>query len=1484
MGMFDENRGVYGYKDSKSKKLRDAAFDASVSSDDGVMSNADKEYLTDMALGMEESKRALGRKAEHYAAIDNADMSQYYMNSQKSHLVPEDTEERRRRVFATSPKVVEGALNDYYKNTFAPIHRAKRTEADKIASDAYRRYATVPGANPHTALGVLNAESDPLRTLDNTMHTADGGELDKIAERYARYAGLSPQEYRQIVLEPALRNRAIGDLVDENTPKSGIEYFGRGAWRNSLLGGLSDLAEQGYSRSYGKRFINDAAMENYNASRGERLAAGVGGLLLDSGIFAGIGSVASKATGSATSLVAKQAASRMLAKGAANGMTREMAEQTVKNSMINSLSTKIVQSSMNQGITLGAYDAAHSVVDDLLHGENIDGGKALGAFGRGAATGAALGVVGTPLKVASRGLTGGRKLAASAGVLSAESAVFTGMGQIEKASSGIEIEPIDLVNDFGDSMATLLAMRMFHWKPSGAAEKLNSVGRLKQEFRFTMPERKQIAAAGIDPDQFISNLEKSLNIYSKNSGKAAENVKEDYLRLMSNEELTPATRSKLLYIVENKLSSTPPDIVDYEIRSLDGGNYEMSLYDAEGRKIETIECEGQEGLKSALFTKTGNLRRNRIANYEHMLTRSYDSQNFFRQAGIYAKETGMNIDAISDAMYRKAMKEPVSDGEQAAIDEILRRSNYNDSEVGQLLYMLRRSLEQKYNLNEGSLLSAIEKSSFHCSKNENAALNEYEKMMEAEVKALYAGTSAERSRILSREDARYQGLGNEELKEQEKKDYIIESIKTGRGPNEGSIPTISEKYGMFADGLRKPPYWDPRYVWNVSGIIHTKKSIEESAVEVKRFAKELGCDIKVICDEEELPMDDVEYTLKLRARGWYDRVNDKVVINLPNNISLNEMKKTVVHEVVGHRGLSKLFGNYYYDFMEEVYQRGSKEVRDGIDFYRRSYGSPSYYTGVDEYLARLVEKTSPTPEQRNILQRLRDFVRDMLRRMNLYGNRTSVFSESDLTELLARHHQAVRMGKTPDSYRRTVFGDFESASRGKRGYYDWNVTNKRFLDDYYNNPTQEGRDPVFHNDRREIYEELYGAIPNGNSNNSYRFAGEEAAENFEHTDFGYNIQENLARAKQMAKSGNPARTIKVLTGWELGNDGKWRYELNDRTFRMEIKDYVYRTLNIEDSSLAKTYIKIRKKPSHMRTKEEREFYELICSREGQFDNSATLGDILTDWALFGACPQAENIPVVFKNLGEELCLYDAITDKMYIDKRAFGEPSFETRMLMETQRIIQKHSGFPLAVNMSGAIGKDHIDLYREIFRWANNIRKNKIHGIVNSTTLGEMRRFEETFGLSYDEFLERFPTINEFGMFQTFGIDGANSGDVELRNMLKRRDMSWYETHNSPAEKTEDYPRSKQYNIRDAKDFEFLVGPLDIIDENMRMILNGGTRYTNEPDSWNGKAPLLRDAEELRSRENYDRYQIKEINKELYKIRKDAIERKGTGKKRRLN
>ena len=1334
---------------------------------DRTMSTEDKGYVAGLADNMLASELQLKRGLEQLDSWDSNTMNNYLKESQKNFLVPKDSEERRRMQFVTAPAVVDEAINDYYKETFAPKLKEQRVRADESGMEVYKSYASVPGADASLALASLNKRIDPVATINTAISNLDDERLDAIAERYAHYAGIDAKEYRKQILEPALRQRAIDELIEEKKPKNEAEYFLRSARRNSLMGSLFDMRHYGYKGS-SHMYIDDAAMERYNPSRGERLAAGVGGLLLDGVLFAGIGTVASQFTGKATNMVVNNVINRMVAKG----LSREIAGQTAKSAVLGSLKTKIAQSAMTQGLTLGTYDAAHSVVDDILHGESPDASSALSAFGKGFSTGTALGVVGTPLRYASRGLTGGKRLMASAGILGAESAVFTASTEGAKMLEGVSIEPIDLINDFGDSFATILAMRMFHWRPSGASNKLNTVGRLKSELRFSIPEQNEIAKAGVTPDEFIANLEKSLNVYQKGSDKAAEQVREDYVKLMSSSDLAASTRSKLLYIVENKLTSTPPEPVDYRVDTKGNDSFTLSTFDAEGQHIETIECGSREELKSVYFNRLGKLRRNRIASHERALLQSYDSQNFLRQAGNYARETGTDIEHLSDVMYRKARNENISAEEQGMLDEILRRSNYSDSEVGQMLHSIRRSLEQEYNLNEGSLLSAIEKPWYYCSQDENLALNKYEKLMDGEVKKLYSGVSKERSNELSGTGNEYAGLGNSQLKEQENRDYRDMVIRTGAKMNKGSIPTFSEQFGLFSDGTHKPADWDETYVWNPNNHRHTPKDIDRMAIEAQRLGDKFGNSIEVITDESQIETSDPEYFYKVRSCGWYDEGTGRVVINLPNNQNIAEVRKTVLHEVVGHKGFAELFGYYYYDFLEEVYRRGSKEVRDAIDYQAERKGR-SHHAGADEYLAILTERVENTPEQRNIIRRFCDFVREMLQRYNIYKGE---LSESDILSLIRRHHDAMAKRRSYDSYRSAAFRPFETASRRDGGYSDEGVAFRRYIRDMKDDPNLDGLHHGFHDFKRRMY-------------------GDVDFDQFRYRDYGLKGLERMGklpyfitnRYEDAQKKSNYWNNDNVdeLTGWRRQEDsGKWFMNTVDVIDKVKVYDYVYRTLRLKNQGLAHYYNELKNKPADERTNEEEGFLERARKIADDYDSSAKINDIMYDWALFKAYPEIAEMPVTFCELKGRYAIYDVENKRLLVDKKGFLDPLFKDELYYTMQHVIQDVEGAVVKpLSKYNTISKANIayNMARGNFnRWGEPQFASK-----DNVAKEHWEEFKMKYGVSADDFLKRYP-------------DGESFIDWNIK-------PRWYDDNGESL---------RNYAKKTSELKAFLGGPIDLIKE----------------------------------------------------------------------
>ena len=977
-------------------------------------------------------KRRTSSKLDYLTTpLDSNASESRFKNSFGNYMMPKDTPERHRRNYALSNEALDDVVGDYYNNTLKDNFEKRRKESKKRGRDEYMNYASVPGANPVDAFKASMRADDPMRVVDETMNEVNDEELLKQVAPLASYGGYDAEEYVDKFVKPSLRNRMVGEYVNENTPKSGTEYVMRSAFDNSLMGKMGAMGMNLDKSARDNRMIANEGVANYDSKRVEDFAAGVGSLLIDSPIFSGLGSAASSAVGRLTSKATEKLAStvlsrytgRLVSKGFANAVAGKVIKDRLKN--------RILQSATTQGLTLGGYDIANSVADDILYNGTVNLGKAAGSFAKGFATGAAVGAVGTALKARSKGLTGGKKLLSSAGVLSAESAVFTAGTELDKLAHGVEITPVDLVNDFGGSAATLLTMRMAHWQPKGAKEKLNADGKLKEEFQLSNSERQELREQNVDPEGFVNMLEKELRMPSLDSTNARL-LKDNYTKLMANENLSASAKSKLMYLVENKITSTPPVVVDYKVDKSSKGIWSIRMLDAGGKLVEKLRFPTASSAKSHLILQRGGIRKNRIAYYERELTSDTDSRNFLHEAGLYVKENGVDADVVAEAMYKSARKEPLNNWEQRIMHDIMQRSLNNESQINKSLAEARRDIEKRYNLDRGTLAYAVDKRFIECTEKENKALDEYENFVRNEVKKVNERTSAPGNEILM-EDF----LSNAENRNREVEEYkrAQEKKYEGQGGSASVAKRVKEKL------IYKVPEIEAGKVWNARGNDITEDRVKEYEGYGKKLAEKFGSDIVFITDEHQIDTPNkndhnglVDYNNRLHALGWVDK--GKVYINLPNIKDVAELEKTIVHEVVGHVGLKKVFGNYMYDFLEEVYKTADGSVLSGINKLKGTYKNFDMYTVTEEYLAHLAEKAYPNAQERRLLVKFKDFVRGMLVRSNLYKSKYRRISEEDLRSILEAHTRSVLNKKERDNHRKEVFNRFASANIEGDGYYN----------------------------------------------------------------------------------------------------------------------------------------------------------------------------------------------------------------------------------------------------------------------------------------------------------------------------------------------------------------------------------------------------------------------------------------------------------------
>ena len=106
---------------------------------------------------------------------------------------------------------------------------------------------------------------------------------------------------------------------------------------------------------------------------------------------------------------------------------------------------------------------------------------------------------------------------------------------------------------------------------------------------------------------------------------------------------------------------------------------------------------------------------------------------------------------------------------------------------------------------------------------------------------------------------------------------------------------------------------------------------------VEELADKLNTPVRIITNETELQAVSEEgkprYSRReRRAKGWWSSRTGEVVVVLPNNVNVADVENTVVHEVVGHKGLRAFIGEERFDeFLGEVYDHASASIRKRID-------------------------------------------------------------------------------------------------------------------------------------------------------------------------------------------------------------------------------------------------------------------------------------------------------------------------------------------------------------------------------------------------------------------------------------------------------------------------------------------------------------------------------------------------------------------------
>ena len=150
------------------------------------------------------------------------------------------------------------------------------------------------------------------------------------------------------------------------------------------------------------------------------------------------------------------------------------------------------------------------------------------------------------------------------------------------------------------------------------------------------------------------------------------------------------------------------------------------------------------------------------------------------------------------------------------------------------------------------------------------------------------------------------------------------------------------------------------------------------------LASTLGVPVRIVDSLDEIEGKNKRQTERMRSsRGWYNTTTGEVVIVLPNAEGVSDVEATVLHEVVGHKGLRQLVGDDQFNgFLDKVFRSADNDVRRSIVELSKRYRW-DMREATEEYIAELAERGFDDRIDRNAWQIIRDALLDLLRRAKL---------------------------------------------------------------------------------------------------------------------------------------------------------------------------------------------------------------------------------------------------------------------------------------------------------------------------------------------------------------------------------------------------------------------------------------------------------------------------------------------------------------------
>ncbi len=599
-------------------------------------------------------------------------------------------------------------------------------------------------------------------------------------------------------VEERIKGEIINILARRNMPASEAEAFGRILRNNSFFGMAQELAIEKLAGGHGlSRQIEQTSIEMYDPATLTRILGGVAALAADTPVFGAggmLGEAGARAvTKAATKMVARDIMKRapQLAKGTATEIAGRLAAS-------NRL-TQALASSVASAGTLGTYDTLASVTEQAIGGD-VDIAEVLKAAGRGTATGAIIGPIGSLTGNLTRryGLDNAGDIAAKVSIgtggLLAENAAFVGMGSLFDSSEN----GAGTAEAFAEGLATLGIMKGLSAIRNGINRRNSYAEKLLRDTEFTKGEMDALNAEGIDARSYkraVYDLLTSRN--ERLLGEQRDKVLADYDRIMASENIPATAKIKLQYLVKGTIPAGTPRPVDVTVDAREDGRFEVVQRDPAGNIITKDIYDNRRDADYAVREGQHLRDMNAVLYYGNKLDEMRYRESLFEAAKRLSEyENGRYEDYIG-VVLKASKKETLTQSESRTLRNIVETARPILNESANATTTILRNIADRHSLTQKELERAIARPVSARSEKERLAVEDLASSLRRVV------TQTEETNRQAREqydaDARREQLKTPEQKQAEaERDEIVRQaeeavdaqIERATNVSDGNIYTV----------------------------------------------------------------------------------------------------------------------------------------------------------------------------------------------------------------------------------------------------------------------------------------------------------------------------------------------------------------------------------------------------------------------------------------------------------------------------------------------------------------------------------------------------------------------------------------------------------------------------------------------------------------------------------------------------------------------